>query len=346
MEKIGYVTENRDLYTKTKNTGNTEGSKLENPNEKSEKKSIFAGDLNLIEDPIAKKREEAQKQAMKVVQDAWDSDRAIDKEVQDRRDHYDKMSRLHSEAQDEVLQLEQEKQNAKEYYGIQDDSTEQQDVELLCKLEDYRNGDLKSSLTKEEWERVAELGKEPLSEYQEKVLTLHKRESHFKSEMKEAKKQMQDDQADIRAIRIERLKNQPMIEAQENAEKIEESASKEIIGMLQQEALDKMEEEREEEQEKAEEKTEKKEEKEEQLEKQQLERAKQEAMVLKTKEAVEKAESLERKAKAPDIETGEMTDMITSDHTQNNVQQSLEEIKTNMKLLDADLKGIQVDQEI
>ncbi len=58
----------------------------------------LAGDLNLIDDPVTKKRKEAQQKALKVVKDAWDIDRSIDADIQEQRDHYDKMKTLYSEA--------------------------------------------------------------------------------------------------------------------------------------------------------------------------------------------------------------------------------------------------------
>lgn len=307
MEKTVFLTDKNstDILKQLRQTEN----KTEDKTEKSkEKKNIFAGELNLIDDPVTQKRKEAQKKAMKVVQDAWDSDRAIDKDVQDRREHYEKMDRLRSEAQDEVMQINKEKQAVKEFYGVEDDSKEQQDLELLCKREDYMNGDFDSALTKEEWDRIAEIEKEPLTEYQKQALELHKRAGYFQGEIREAEKQMKDDAADIRSIQIERLKYQPMTEAQKNAKEIRENASKEIIGMLQQEALDRIDEEMEEAKEKAEEAAEKKEEEEEKLE-----------------------EKLEKKL---------------AELKQDDVKQSIEEIKVSMNLLDTDLKGIQVDEEI
>ena len=78
---------------------------------KKDKSKVFAGDLNLIDDPVTKKRKEAQQKALKVVKDAWDIDRSIDADIQERRDHYDKMKTLYSEAQDEVLKINDQKRH-------------------------------------------------------------------------------------------------------------------------------------------------------------------------------------------------------------------------------------------
>lgn len=310
---------------------------------KEEKKNIFGGDLNLVNDPVAQKRKEAQEKAWKLVENAWKGDQAYEKNIQERQDHYDQMRQLRSEAGDELLRIGQEKEALKEQYGIKDDSQEQKDLELLEKLYDAGRG-RQVSFTEEEMERCKALSKEPRTEYQQRALDLYGKEAHFRSEMEEAEKQMKDDAADIRAVKLEHLKTHGMVDAQKSADEILKAASDEIIGMLKDEALDHIDEEKEKAEEKAEETKEKKKEEEEKRDELELKRAEQEALIMRTKEAVEKAESLRNRQEAPQIDTGEMVD-IAKDYAQSgDVKQSLEEIKVNMKLLDADLKGIQVDE--
>lgn len=345
MSRVSMAGQNNTEILERFNGQDKKAERSENDKAKKEDKgAVFAGDLNLMQDPVTQKREEAQKRAMKLVQDAWDVDRAIDKNVQERRDHYSKMRDLKSEATDELMSVEQDKQAIKEFYEIEDDSKEQQDLELLCKDVDIKNGVSDSSLTMEELERIAQIEKEGLTEYQQRGLELHKRASHFKREIREAEKQMKDDQANIRSIQLERLKKNPMLAAQYDAEKMLENASKEIIGMLQEEAVDHIDEVKEEAEEKAEETTEEKKEEKEKLDEAKLERAEREAMMLGTKEAIEKARAEERKSEAPDMDVENMVDIAKSYNHSEGVKQTLEDIKVNMKLLDADLKGIQVDE--
>ena len=53
--------------------------------EKKQRESIFAGDLKLngTQDEIAKRREQAQKEALKVVSDAFEGDLSIDKDLEE-----------------------------------------------------------------------------------------------------------------------------------------------------------------------------------------------------------------------------------------------------------------------
>lgn len=311
-----------------------------------EQGSVFAGDLNLCEDPIAQKRKEAQEKAMQMIQDAWESDRAVEENLQEYRDHYEEMKKLRKEAADEVDAIEQKKQEIQEAYGVEPDSQEQKDLELLCKRADYMAGDFDSALTKEEWERCAQLEKEGLSDYQQYGLELHKRAAYFKSEMAEAQKQMKGDQESIRGIQLERLKYHTMTDARKDADEVLESAGKEIIGMLVDEVKDNVDEAKEEAEEKAEKAKEEKKEEEEQLDEVKLKRARQEAMILGTKEAVEEARAQERKSKAPDVDPNDLAEIADSYRHTGDVQQSLEDLKYEMKLLDADLKGIQVDETL
>ena len=113
------------------------------------------------------------------------------------------------------------------------------------------SGKFNIELTEEEWKRCEEIDKAGLTNYPEQALELNKRSIHFREERKEAQKGMKEDVAKIKAIRLERLKSDPMVEAEKNADQIMENASKEIIGLLKQEAIDNMDEKQQEAEEKA-----------------------------------------------------------------------------------------------
>lgn len=308
-------------------------------------KNIFAGDLNLMEDPIAKKRKEAQQKAMKIVQDAWGSDQAVEDSIQERRDSYSKMKQLREENQDVIKEIEGNKAALREEYGIDPDSQEQKDLKILEKMQNQQAG-LEETFTEEEEARLGELMKEPLTDYQKEALELNKQEIKFKKDIQSAENQMRKDMADIRSINLEKLKSDPMVEAQNSAEKILAAASDEIVGMLKDEAVDHIDEKLEEEKEERKEAAEKKEEKEEKQEEIEEKRAIQEAMIAKTKEAVEKAEAAKKKRDMPDVSIEETIDIAQPNTQTQDVQKMLNDLKNSMNLLEADLKGIQVDQEV
>lgn len=310
-------------------------------------KNFFGGNLKLAEDPLEKRRQEAKQQAWKVVSDAWASDNAVDRQMDDRRAHYAEMQALKDEADKQVDELNGRKEALKELYQVTDDSEEQEELKLLEKAQDFKNGVSHEKPTQEEQKRIDEIEARGLTEYQSRALQLNDQAAKFKLEIEEADQAMLDDISDVNAIKQERLKTHPMIDAQKAAEAIMDAANKEIVGMTVQEGMDHLDEKMEEAEEKAEENMEKKEEKEELLEEQKEMRVLQEAFIEGTREAIERAEAEHRQNEAPDIEITDMVDMIKHrGDSANQVQSDLKDIQNSMKVLEADLKGIKVDEEV
>ena len=56
------------------------------PKEEKKGKTVFAGNLNMGQDPVKEKLESARKQAFKMVSDAWNTDRDFQKRLQDLKD--------------------------------------------------------------------------------------------------------------------------------------------------------------------------------------------------------------------------------------------------------------------
>ena len=280
--------------------------------EQGNRKTFFAGNTNMAKDPIAEKRKEAQEKAWKVVSDAWDADKAIDKSVEDREDHYNEMIEVIKEAQSHLKDINDQIDVMKEEYGVTEE------------------------MSYKDWP----------DEYKQRYLELNKQASVFKKEIYDAQKNMKDDIADIKAIALERLKSAPMVDAQKTADAIEEAANKEIIGMAMQEAKEHIEEKMEEAQEKAEEKAEEEEIEEEKLEDLRELKALQEAIVEGTKEAVAEAEARREENETPDLPLDELIKLTQMNTETDRAQKTLEEIKYSMSLLEADLKGIEIDEEI
>lgn len=309
------------------------------------RKSLYLGDTSLADNPIAQRRKQAQKQAMKVVRDAWENDMAVSKSVEDRRAHYQQMEAQKEEAQKQAEQLSNDEKTLQEQYAVAPDSQEQQDLEVLKKFQDYNRNVTSTPLTKEESERVDELLKHPLTEYQQRALELNKRAGDFKKDAKAAYDAMKDDVSDIRSILQEKLKSNPMLDAQKAEEDIWGATNDDILGLATQEAMDHIEEENKKREEESEKAAEKKEEKEEQLEKVQEGRAYEQAIMEGTKEALDRAEARARQNDAPDMNFGDMYDVTKMNQQTTDMSSSLNDIKNSMKLLEADLKGIQIDEE-
>ncbi|MGN0350037.1 MAG: HD-GYP domain protein [Roseburia sp.] len=315
-------------------------------NTKEQRKTLFAGDIQLTNDPVEQRKKLAQKQALKVVRDAWENDQTVNQSIEERRSHYYQMKSLNEEAMGKVKRLSKEEQALQEQYGVSDDSKEQQDLELLEKYQDYKNGVTTKALTEEEMERVSELSKEPLTEYQKRALELNAQAGKFKIDARDAKMAMKDDVADVKSILLEKLKSNPMLDAQKTAEEIWEAANADIVSMAVEDAVAYIEEKMEEQEEKAEKSAEKQEEKDEQLEELKEKRALEKALIEKTKEAVERAEAEHRRNESPDLDLEELLDATKMNQQSSDVKASLNEIKNSMNLLEADLMGVKVDEEI
>ena len=300
----------------THNTGSMDATK-----NKEQNKAIYAGNLNKVLDPIAQKRDKARAQAMKVVGDAWDADKKIDDDIKARYDRIGDYKKELKEANTELRWFADERETLRKAYGVEEDSREQLDLKLLEKRVDAKRGQV--SLTKEESERLEEIDRAGLSEYQQRSMEMYE-ESRYYDDMKiAAERGIEAESRAISTIKQAKLKSQGMIKADAQAEKIMEEAGEEIIGMLMEEAKEHIDEEMEEEKEQAEKAEAKKEEQEERLEK-----------------AKEKKEQQEEITEQLSDVTEYMAEM---DNSMGDIQKELKKITEEMKLLEEDLKGAAVD---
>ena len=257
-------------------------------------------------DPIEQKKALAKKQAYKIVKDALANELKMDSTVQEVKDHADRLREDLEKAQNEIGRIEKEKEAWREECGVDADSQEQKDLELLEKREAYGRGDLSKALTKEEEKRLAEIDKQGYTEYQKRALALEKHKTPYEDIV---------NKAEIRGTRLARLKKDLIRKAQNEAEDALAAASEEVIGMLVDEAKEHMDEKSEELQEKAEERAEEK-------------------------------EQQQEKIDAAKEEKAQTETMVRLDSQKADYQQEIEEMMRKMNLMAEDIKGIKVDETI
>lgn len=99
--------------------------------EKKQRESIFAGDLKLngTQDEIAKRREQAQKEALKVVSDAFEGDLSIDKDVEDGYKRIKKLQSGMHEAEVRLQEIDEQQKFLIEEQGYALDHPELADLE-------------------------------------------------------------------------------------------------------------------------------------------------------------------------------------------------------------------------
>lgn len=295
----------------------------EDPQKQSDRKTVFAGGLKKVIDPIQQKKEQAKKQAMKIVGDTWANDRKLADDLDSRREKVREYQEAIGAANDELLEIKKKRAQFREDMEIAEDSQEEQDLKLLEKEIDSRKPGSDIHLTDEERERIKQIRANGLTEYQERSLAMKNGGALYETEIEEASRKMQGENAAIESIELERLKKDPMVGAQKAADEIMEQAGDQIIGMLMEEAKDHVDEEMEEKKEAAEKAEEKKKEEEEKAEKKD------------EKEAQE--EQFREQIKAS-------TELVTkSDELLDDIQREVKKILDEMKLLEEDLKGAAVD---
>lgn len=305
-------------------------------NEKKEENTSVK--LNGDFDPIEQKKTLAKKQAYKIVKDALARELKMDEDVQECRNEIEMQKKEMEQAQNEIGRINAEKDELRREYGVEEDSEEQKDLELLEKRAAYERGDLSKSLTDEEMERLSELDKRGYTEYQKRALSLDKRKAPHETTIRKAEQSIISNNSVIRETRRVRLKKDYIRKAQQEKDEALAAASKEVIGMLVDEAKEHMDEKAEEVKENAEEKAEEKEQEQEKLD--------------AVKEKKEQMEEMADSAKADSGEPSqvappsgdEMTEsMVQLDGQRADYQQEIEEMIKKMNLMAEDIKGIKVD---
>lgn len=307
-----------------KNTDNSKQTK--------NRKTINASELNLKpynDNQIDAKRLRARKQAMKLISDAWKSSDMRDKNIEDMK--LDKLNKLDeiTALKNKVSDLENEKEAYRADYGVDMNSQEQKDLELLEKYQNNRYGSAEDTFSKEELDRLKELQNTPLTEYQEKVLKLNSSQIHFKDEIGQKELKIACTTASIALAEIDRDKSQEMLKAQDSADQIIGAVEGEVKNLLVNEGKDNIDNKVEENKEKADEAEKKQEEQQEKIDE-------------KRKERKEQEEIIEGQAEADKLEMNANIRSNDVDHVTEAQKQIVRIMKDN-KMLNEDIKGIDID---
>ncbi len=311
------ATQNRDVYQNTQ---------AEN------RKSFFAGNLTAQKEEskshVEEKREYARKKALSLVESARDRDKESAQGIADLKDKKTEKLQELAEIQGRKADVEANKELIRKDYGVEKDSVEQKDLELLEKYQDYKNGLSVGEFSEDEIGRLKELQELPRTEYQNKVLELNASKGAINELARQKEAEIIGMAQSISSARIEQMKSQDMSKAQDSAEQIMEAASQAIVGELMQDGVDHIEEAQKEEQEKAEEAAKEKEEQEEKLEQAKDNREEQQEIL----EGISEAEHMNQTVPAQQ--------KMEED---NNIKDAIQKIIQDQGLTNEDLKGICID---
>lgn len=197
-----------------------------------ESDTIFAGNLNLNQDPVGERQAKAQKDALKEMMDTFSKEHRVDVELQKRHDHIAELEGDIRENLTEIRDLQGRGSALKETYGIEDDSEEEAELNLLKK-----EAETPLSLTFEEKKQVAAIKERGLTDYQAQSLGFYKRELSLEKENEASRQAQYEDNAYIKGVHKARLKQHTMVDSQKVAQDILEEAASEIKGMRVNEAV-------------------------------------------------------------------------------------------------------------
>lgn len=317
-------------------------------NRSGRKKGMKNGSINMNElngnmDTVLKRKQRAQARAMKVVTDAWLGDKKIQMGIDESKMRIQEYENAASKERDAIMGLREKKAALMEEYGVEEGSGER---EALLKKQQQSLEDPAVVMTTEEKERLARL-----NEYEERAHGIDDSMDYHQFELDRAESGIIGENAGIRAVKLENLKHHNMLDAQQEADKINEAASKEAIGMLTGEAQDHIQEELEEKKEEAEKKAEEKEEQEEKIEERKEEKEElQEKIEIKQEENRDveeiKEEQRENAREQADIIEDAQIYSTNQSALPSKVQTEIKAMLQKMKLLEEDIKGAKIDDTL
>ncbi len=281
--------------------------------------------------PIAERKAQAFEKARKIVSDAFKGEKKIDAELQELRDLSARLTEDNKEKLDQISQNKAEMEQLKQTYGITEDGQEQKDLEILMKNNDSYY-DPSVQLTEEEQKRYHEIMSEGQTEYQSRMMERHSENNRLQREMQENLAAIHANGSALRFVKGERLKSNPIKDAEDAAEKVIAAESDAIKGEIVGNALDHMRDELQEKVTDAEKLAEQKTEREEQI-----------AQVQETvEEQKQQIEEISKDAKEY-AQAVEPEDII---NIQEQIQAEIDKVLEELKLLAEDLKGNSIDKLI
>lgn len=302
--------------------------------EEEQKKTFYAGNLFANQDTISRKFALKQKEAMKRVLDQFKSDLETDEEMRNLTEHAETLGDAIREKTQLIQGVDERRGEIQQRYEIDPDSQEQKDLELIQKanLAEEHPFDPAYQLTEEEQERYDHLP--PLTAYQQEMLECDEEEKKYRREREIAQAEAVVDKETVHATQKALLKvtaKNSMVGAQADAKKMMESALDEVVSGLMQEGVDKVDENMKETQKEMAESQEEALEKKIELEKMKEEEAAQE-------EARQELENT--------VLSAEMQAVSGTQKAAENLQANIKALVQDQVMLDVDMKGLRVNQQV
>ena len=286
------------------------------------------------QDPIAERKAQAFEKARKIVSDAFAGEKKIDDELQQLRDLSVRLTKDNKDKLDRVQENKAEMEDLQQLYAVTEDSQQQNDLEILMKKNDsYYDPGVR--LSEEEQKRYDEIMAQGPTEYQSRMMERYEENNRLQREMQENLAAIQANGAALRFVKGERLKSNPILDAEDAADKVLATESEAITGELVGEAMEHMQEELAEKTEEAEKLAKQNEARKQQIEKVQEKVAEQKEQVEQIREGTDEIQSSAEHVSPEDIV-----------QIQEQIQTEIEKVLEELKLMAEDLKGNAIDKLI
>lgn len=214
-----------------------------------EAKTVYAGDVLGsfdLKSRIEQRKGMAQNQAGKIIRDAWNGDKVLDRELEELDRRTAELRQTIREQLGTIHGAAEQKEGLREVYGISDE-----EWELMERCGKTLSGG--GGLTEEEKEQYRQLTeREWYGEYRRRASELDMVISEGWKGIARAKGKVLEQDIIARRIHEERLKIHPMLDAGRKAEDVIAAASEDVIGMVVDDAKEQMDSLQEEREEKAE----------------------------------------------------------------------------------------------
>lgn len=156
---------------------------------------FFAGNLNGNFDPIAQKKQMAQKKALKVVGDAFATDRKTDMEVAEREAKIKELQAENLEAKRVLKDLDAQKQNMGREYGLGEEGLSGQDWDILEK-----GSEMPEAMSEEEKARYQEMKEQGLTEYYDRCKDIDDLAKPYRQTIQDNNKEIKVCEASNKAV--------------------------------------------------------------------------------------------------------------------------------------------------
>lgn len=280
-----------------------------------------------LSDMVKVKKDFARSQARRLIENAFSGDEKQAESIEKLKNLKGKLSEEKAYLMEKLDDIDKNKKKLKEEYGINDDSKEQKDLELLYKFQDALGGKT-IGFSKEEMDRLYFLQDVERTEYQKQCLRENANVAALELSLELIDRKAEVYTKAISDAEIEQLKNQSMEKADRAADDLMEAASEEVKSMIAKDAV-----------EKENERIEKEEEKQEKIEEEKEKEAEREE---KEEEREELYEVLSDEMKLSKLEM-EFSSPSSSDTKIDDVQRKIKKIMEENNLISEELKGLEID---